>query len=37
MSFKPRLIYPQGKAPSPRYPLDRGWVGPRAGLEDIDK
>jgi len=26
--FTPRLLYPKGK--SPWYPLDRGWVGPRA-------
>jgi hypothetical protein len=33
--FTPRPLYPQGK--SPRYPLDRRWVGPRTVLDAVAK
>jgi hypothetical protein len=35
VSFTSRPLYPQGK--SPYYPLDREWVGPRAGLDAVSK
>jgi hypothetical protein len=32
--FMPLLLYPQGK--SLLYPVDRGWVGPRASLHAVE-
>jgi hypothetical protein len=29
-----QVAYPRGK--SPRYPLVGGWVGPRAGLDNVE-
>jgi len=31
----PWLFYPQGK--NPHYPMDRGWVSPRADLDVVAK
>jgi hypothetical protein len=30
VSFAPQLLYPQ-------YPPIRGWLGPRTGLDDVEK
>jgi hypothetical protein len=35
VSFSPLPLFPRGK--SPRYPLERIWVDPRAGLDDGEK
>jgi hypothetical protein len=35
VSFTPRPLNPRGK--SPRYHWIRGWVDPRAGLDDVEK
>jgi hypothetical protein len=35
VSFTPRPPYPREK--SPRCPLDRRWVDPRVGLDDVEK
>jgi hypothetical protein len=34
VSFTPRLLNPRER--SLRYPVDRRWVGPRAGLDDME-
>jgi hypothetical protein len=35
VSFTSQPLYLRGK--SPRYLLNRGWVGPRAGVDDVEK
>jgi hypothetical protein len=35
VSFTPEPLYPLGKIV--RYPFDRRWVDPRAGLDDVEK
>jgi hypothetical protein len=35
VKFTTRPLYPRGKAPGTH--LIRGWVGPRAGLHDVEK
>jgi hypothetical protein len=35
VSFTSLPLYPRGK--SPWYPLDKAWVVPRAGLDDVEK
>jgi hypothetical protein len=35
VSFAPRPLYPWGKSPGNQW--IGGWVGPRAGLDDVEK